>query len=85
VDDINILGHQQDLWFLDTFCPACHTRCLVAAVIRKDKAPELLTDLTEAELNRFKNGNVITVDEVLVMHNFLKSFNGNTSQLFSQR
>ena len=83
--NINALGHHDDLWFLSAFCPACHTRCLVAAVIREDKAPELVTDLTEVELSRFKDRDVITADEMLDIHNFLKSFNGNASQLFSQR
>lgn len=85
VDDINILGHHQELWFLGAFCPACHTRCLVAAAVKGDKVPELMTDLTGVELNKFKDGDVITADEMLDMHNFLKSFNGNASQLFSQR
>ena len=85
VDDINILGHHQELWFLGAFCPACHTWCLVAAVVKRDKVPELVTDLTEVELSKFENGDVITVDEVLDMHNFLKNFNGNASQLFCQR
>ena len=84
-DDINILGHHQELWFLGVLCPACHTRCLVAAVIREDKVPELVTDLTEVELSRFKDRDVITADEMLDIHNFLKSFNGSASQLFSQR
>ena len=85
VDDINVLGHQEDLWFLSAFCPACHTRCLVAAVIREGKVPELITDLTEAELDRFRNAGKLTANEVLDMHNFLKDFGGDFSQLFSQR
>ena len=85
VDDINVLGHQEDLWFLSALCPACHTRCLVAAVIREGKVPELITDLSEAELDRFRNAVQLTADEMLDMHNFLKDFDGDFSRLFSQR
>ena len=85
VDDINVLGHQEDLWFLSALCPACHTRCLVAAVIREGKVPELITDLSEAELDRFRNDVQLTADEMLDMHNFLKDFDGDFSRLFRPR
>ena len=85
MDNINVLVHHENLWFLKTLCSACHTQCLVAAVIKEDKAPEVITDLTEAELERFKNIDVVTADEVLDIHNFLKDFNGDLSQLFSQQ
>ena len=84
VDNINVLGHQEDLWFLSASCPACHTRCLVAAVIREGRVPEVTTDLTEGELDRFVNVGKATADEMLDMHNFLKDFDGDFSRLFSQ-
>lgn len=80
---INILGHQQDLWFLSASCNACQTRCLVAVVVKKDGLPEVVTDLTEAEFSRF--GDIVgpTGDNILDMHNFLKDFDGDFSHLFS--
>ena len=85
IDNINVLGHDENLWFLRTLCSACHTQCLVAAVIKEDRAPEVITDLTAAELDRFKNMGVVTADEVLDIHNFLKDFSGGFSRLFSQQ
>ena len=84
VDNINVLGHHEDLWFLSASCPACHSRCLVAAVIKEGRVPEVTTDLTQAELDRFRNVGRVTADEVLDMHNFLEDFNGDFSWLFSQ-
>ena len=84
VDNINVLGHQEDLWFLSVSCPACHTRCLVAAVIKEDRIPEVTADLAKAELDRFRNVSRVTTDDVLDMHNFLKGFDGDFSRLFSQ-
>ncbi len=84
-DNVKVLGHQEDLWFLSVLCSACQTQCLVAAVIKEGKAPKVTTDLTEAELDKFKKMDKLTADEVLDMHSFLKSFHGDFSQLFSQK
>jgi len=84
-DNISVLGHQDELWFLRASCSACHTQYLVAAIIKEGKMPELVSDLTEAELDRFQNVGVPTADEMLDMHTYLKDFNGNFAQLFDQR
>jgi len=56
----------------------------VAAVVRKDKMPVAVTDLTEAELNKFGDAGMIEIDEVLDMCTFLKDFDGDFSRLFGQ-
>ena len=85
VDNVKVLGHQEDLWFLNVSCSACQTQCLMTAVIKESKIPKVITDLTEAELDKFKKMDKLTADEVLDMHSFLKGFDGDFSQLFSQR
>ena len=85
VDNINVLSHDKDLWFLNTICSSCHTRCLIAAIVREGKAPEVITDLSEAELSRFRNAGKLTADDVLDMHDFLKNFDGDFSRLFRAR
>ena len=84
VYNIDVLGHREDLWFLRVLCSSCHTQCLVAAVVREGKMPEAVTDLTEAELDKFRD-NVIEADDVLNVYNFLKDFDGDFSQLFGQK
>ena len=84
-DGTKILGHQEDLWFLSVSCPVCHTRCLAAAVIKEDKAPQVITDLTGVEQEKFTSVDRLTADEVLDMHNFLKNFDGDFSLLFSPK
>ena len=81
----NILGHSKDLWFLKANCLACYAQCLLAAVVRESGVPEVITDLTEAEADRFRNEGVMTADDVLDMHNFLTDFNGDFSRLFDQQ
>jgi len=84
VDNIDVLGHQEGLWFLKALCSACHTQCLVAAVIREERLPEIITDLTEAELGKFEDMGVLTADDVLDIHNFFKDFSGDCFQLLNQ-
>ena len=85
VDNVKVLNHEEDLWFLRVFCSACHTQCLVAAVIEEGRAPKVTTDLTEVELGKFRGMDKLTADEGLDMHGFLKGFDGDFSQLFSQK
>ncbi len=85
VDNVKVLGHQGDLWFLSVSYSACQTQCLVAAVIKESKRPEIITDLAEAEWDKFKKIDKLTADEVLDMHSFLKGFDGDFSQLFNPK
>ena len=81
-DNIDVIGHEDDLWFLKISCPACNTQYLMAAIIGEDRMPEVITDLTEAELDRFRNMDILTPNDVMDMHNFLKDFDGDFSQIF---
>ena len=84
VGNIDVLGHREELWFLKALCSSCHTHCLVAAIVKEDKMPEVVTDLTEAELDKFVDMGVVDTDDVLDMHSFLKNFDGEFSRLFGQ-
>jgi len=83
--NIYVLGHQEDLWFLKACCSACHSQSLVAAVIKEDRIPDFITDLTEAELDKLGNADAVTADDVLDAHIFLRDFDGDFSQLFNQK
>ena len=49
-----------------------------------NKIFEAIADLTEAELDKFRNEKELTAEDTLDMYNFLKYFKENFSQLFSQ-
>jgi hypothetical protein len=84
-DRVRVIGRREGWWFLSVACSACQTQCLVAAVVREDGAPEMVTDLTEAEWPKFREAASLTADEVLDMHNFLKDFRGDFPRLFGQK
>jgi hypothetical protein len=83
-DNIEIIEHSEEMWFLRVFCPSCRVKCLVAAIIREGEKSEVITDLTESELGRFKGLDGITEEDLLEMHNFLKDFDGDFPRLFRQ-
>ena len=84
-DNVSVLGHEEELWFLRVSCAACNNQYLVAAMIKEDSPPETHIDPTEPEPDRYRNEGVPTADEMLDMHNFLKNFDGDFAQLFRQQ
>jgi ribosomal protein L44E len=80
---VRILGHHLGLHFISAYCPSCQMQSLLAVTVGKEKV-QALTDLTEEELSRFKKSGVLTADDFLDMHCFLKHFNGDFTQLFGR-
>jgi len=84
VTSINVLGRQDDLWFVKVFCPSCHSDALIAAVIREGKPAEVVNEFTEMEDAKLRHASVIDMDDVLDMYSFLRDFDGDFSRLFSE-
>lgn len=83
-DNIDVVGHQDDLWFLKIYCPTCATHSLIAAVIKKGEVSQTSTDLTRAELAKFNRIEPVGINDVLDMHNLLRDFDQDVSQLLSK-
>lgn len=92
-DKVDILGHQEGLWFLSVTCGQCRSQGLVAALIRDAKSSEppevveLSTDVSETEQlgERPASSSSVTGDDLLDMHEFLKGFDGDFHALFGDR
>ena len=83
-DNIDVLGNHEDLWFMSVYCMSCRTQYLIAVVVTEEKVTEVISDLTEAELNKSVSMARLTADEVLDMHSFLKEFDGDFVGLFNK-
>jgi len=81
--NVDIIGHREDFWFLKVLCSACHTQCLVAAIVREGRAGEAVTGPSEKRFDE-SGDDAIEVTDVLGMHDFLRDFDGDFSRLFSQ-
>lgn len=84
IDNIEILGHQDETWFLNIFCPTCDKESFVTAIIKKEKAQDIMSDLVAKERIASIPDSAISSDDLVELHNFLKDFNGDFLKLFSQ-
>ena len=82
VDNVQILGHQDDLWISAVTCAHCRTQGLVFAVVREgDLESEVFSELTPDEFDALNGLEEISVDDVLDVHDFLRGFHGDFFQL----
>lgn len=81
--NVTILGHDRDLYFIKAYCDSCRTQFLIAASVTAEKATAV-SDLSTDEATRFKNSYPPTADDVLDMHGFLKTFSGDFLRLFGR-
>jgi hypothetical protein len=93
-DDVHVLSRKSDMWMLMVSCSECHARNFVAAVIGDGDAEEAqlaLRRLGEEHLRSRDSiepesdvvaGEPVSIDDVLEMHEFLSSFDGDFRSLF---
>jgi len=85
VQNIDILGQEEELWFISVVCIHCQTRGLVAAVVQEAEEDEVVTDLTEDEYEKFAQFEAVGIDDVLDMCNLLNGFDGSLPDLFAKK
>ncbi len=89
-DRVEIVGHQEDLWFVAVTCGTCQTRDLVAAMMREatpeeaSEAVELSDVARRSEISPASDSSPITHDDLLRMHDFLDGFEGDFKHLFGK-
>jgi hypothetical protein len=79
-EEVVVLGHKENLWYLAVNCSACSNQEVVAALVDGPGEPELLSDLNESE--RSTCVPPVSSDDVLDVHMFLKDFDGDFLSLF---
>jgi ribosomal protein S27E len=88
-ENVSVLGHQDELWFLTVTCPDCRTQGLIAALVRgepsADGAATAPPTAKAAVPEASPTGAPITEDDVADMREFLRSFHGNLAAAVSRR
>ena len=82
-DNVSVLGHEEELWFLMVVCDGCNSRGLIAALVKDHKRPEVITDLIDGESEKLARR--VTVDDVTAIHKFLEDFDGDFASLFGKK
>src|SRR5215211_7105938 len=87
-DNVNVLGHQDELWFLTVTCPDCRTQGLIAALVRGDATaaashaePESPPGVEPVRPSPAATTAPITENDVADMHDFLTSYRGDLASL----
>ncbi len=84
-DDARVIERQGELWVLSVRCSRCDAQAYVAAVV--DAGGTEFDDVA-TWIDDGPNGqseDPVSVDDVLDVHEFLESFDGDFSALFSRR
>ncbi len=81
-EDIGILGHEDELWFLTASCSACDAEYLVAAVIKEERDLVAATDPAGVEIAWLEDG--ATTEDLTDMRHFLEEFDGDFVWLFER-
>jgi hypothetical protein len=91
LEDMRVVGRNGNLWVLAVRCPECQSQSFVAAVVGEhedgttiEAAAIDLIDEEPAEVSD-EYEDVVDVDDVLDMHEFLNEFDGNFLRLFNGR
>jgi hypothetical protein len=95
-DDVHVLSRKSDMWMLMVSCGECQARNFVAAVIGDGDAEEAqlaLRRLGEEHVRTRSNiepedegtpGELVSVDDVIEIHQFLQGFDGDFIALFRE-
>jgi ribosomal protein S27E len=88
-DNVTVLGHQDELWFLTVTCPDCRTQGLIAALVRgEDSAaspPAAPLPANASVSDAPPSGLPIGDADVADMREFLRTFRGDFAAVVSQR
>lgn len=93
-DDVHVISRKPDVWMMVVNCGDCHARNFVAALIGDGDVAAARSALRR--LSAEHDGNIIEIEpepiprndpvsagEVVEMHEFLQSFDGDFKRLFS--
>jgi len=85
LEDARVIERQGELWVLSVRCSHCDAQAYVAAVVDGDGAEIDEMRRTDEPDSEDAAEEPVTVDDVLDVHEFLDSFDGDFAALFHRR
>jgi hypothetical protein len=94
-DDIHVISRKPDVWMMVVQCLDCHARNFVAALVGdgdptaaqmalRQLSAEQRNGLIDLEPEVEEPREPVNVDDVIEMHEFLNTFDGNFTSLFAK-
>ena len=81
-ENVNVVGKYDAVWVVAVDCDGCRQPGMFVVSIRKDSSLDRVTDLTDAEQERFLVAKSVETSDVEGIRSFLEGFKGNFSDLF---
>ncbi len=87
LDDARVVERQGELWVLSVRCSHCETQAYVAAVVDSESmdVDQIGTMESDAVIEEDVADDPVSVDDVLDLHEFLETFDGDFARLFNRR
>jgi hypothetical protein len=82
--DVQVLSHEEERFHLQVTCAQCQVTFIVVLAIAGGAVEEIEKVAAEAEVEPAVAAEPITVDEIIDLHLYLKSFQGTLKQLIQQ-
>ena len=77
-EHVRVAARHEDLWVVSVRCGLCRNQPVFWVALKdQEEDVTVLRDLTDDEEEQFAGLPPVTGDEVLDMHEFLRSFDGN--------
>ena len=82
--DVQVLSHEEERFHLQVTCAQCSVTFIVVLAIAGGAVEEIEKVIPERDLEPVAAAEPITVDEILDLHLYLKSFQGTLTELIQQ-
>ena len=81
-DHVRLAARHEQLWIVSVRCSLCRNQQVFWIALKDEGQESILHDDSDIEDTEFAGLPPLTSDDVLDMHEFLRSFNGDFQQLF---
>jgi hypothetical protein len=82
--DVRVVGRTEQVWAMHINCRECRTQALLFAVIKEGGAEPIYTDLAPDEWERVKDRPPISTDDVIAVHQYMQSYDGDFSEIMDE-
>lgn len=83
-NDIELVGKRENVWAMRVNCRECKTKALLLAVVSQGTARRVESDLVPEDWERFKENSPISVDDVIAIHEFIRSYDGDFTDILEE-
>ena len=84
LNDIEFVGRRENIWAMRVNCRECRTKALLFAVVNHGTARSIYSDLAPEDWDRFKDSASISVDDVIAIHEYMQSYEGDFSEILEE-